>query len=275
MTVTKVRRLVNPSPARRRMSPAQIAIFGTPAQKAALKKGKRSAGAASPRHRKASARSSRNPATMITLGLVNPQPVRKAAKTTMARTKKRTTAKHRTTKRRSNPHTKTHTKRRNGTTKIYVKRNSRRRSRNPEILSGMTAGQSGKAILAGLVGVYATKTLTPMITSMLPSMGGSPLVSAVISGIIAYGGGMVIGKQDSALGRGFTFGGLMQAGSTALNSMLPSNPITLSGLGDFHPASFSVPQNPIMAAAQQRIAAAQVMAPTGGVRKGAGVGAWA
>jgi len=153
--------------------------------------------------------------------------------------------------RRSNPHRAHRRNRRNGT-KVYVIRKNRRGARrNPEVF-GLTGSSAGKAILAGLVGVYATKTVTPMVANVVPQIGSSNIMAALISGIVAWGGGYFVSKWDKTAGAGFMFGGLMQAGSQLLNSIVPANPLSLSGLGDFQPASFPVPQNPIRAAAMAR-----------------------
>jgi hypothetical protein len=145
---------------------------------------------------------------------------------------------------RSNPH-RTHARarrrsantRRRNSTKVYVIRRNRRgvARRNPEMF-GMSGATAGKAILAGLVGVYATKTVTPMVANVVPQVGSSNIMAALISGIVAWGGGYLVGKWDKTAGAGFMFGGLMQAGSQLLNSIVPTNPLSLSGLGDFAPA---------------------------------------
>lgn len=268
MTVTKVRRLVNPY-----------------RPKARTKR----------RVARPKAKVKRNPASIITLGLVNPHKpatrrkvkrvkhihikvnptkVRKGkTKMTAAKKKafvarmKRARAKNPSTRRRRTRRATTHaaaprrrrtaraanprrqrTSRKNGTRIYVMKRNGTRRRvgrRNPEMF-GMRGTESGKAILAGLVGVYATKTVGPMVANAIPSLGGSPIISAIISAAVAWGGGMLIGKSlGKTYGEGFMFGGLMQAGSQLLNLVVPANPLALSGLGDFVPAQFPVPQNPI------------------------------
>lgn len=162
----------------------------------------------------------------------------------------------------SNPRRRRSSNRRRNSTKVYVIRKNRRsgRRRNPEMF-GMNGATAGKAILAGLVGVYATKTVTPMVANVLPSVGSSSIISALVSGVIAWGGGMLVGKYDKTLGAGFMFGGLMQAGSQLLNTFITPNPLSLSGLGDFAPAMFAVPENPIRRAAMMR---AQGMLPAAG-----------
>jgi len=167
----------------------------------------------------------------------------------------------------------TNARRRNSTRVYVIKKNRRRmngRRRNPEIL-GMRGAEAGKAILSGLVGVYATKQISPIVANAIPSVGSSPIFTAIIQAAVAYGGGMLISKWDKGAGQGFMFGGLMQAGSSLLNLVVSPNPLSLSGLGDFQPASFAVPQNPIMAAARQRAIA--VAAPAAGAPAGAGMGA--
>lgn len=270
MTVTRVKRLVNPrrGAGKKRMSDKQIRHFGTKAQRAGLKRRSAAKRATRPVRKAVAHRRTANPASLITLGLVNPHKARKG-KTTVAKTKKRrailkaprTANPHRSyarTKRRAS------TKRRSNGTRVYItRRNGRRRGgakRNPAVF-GMTGSAAGKAILAGLVGVYATKTVTPMVAGAIPSVGGSAVVSALISGVVAWGGGMLLSKWDKTAGEGFMFGGLMQAGSQLLNLVVPANPLALSGLGDWAGASFPVPQNPIMAAARMR---AQGMLPAPG-----------
>ena len=168
----------------------------------------------------------------------------------------------------------TNARRRNSTRVYVIKKNRRRTSgrmarRNPEMF-GMRGAEAGKAILSGLVGVYATKQISPIVANAIPSIGASPVFTAIIQAAVAYGGGMLIGKWDKGAGQGFTFGGLMQAGSSLLNLVVSPNPLSLSGLGDFQAASFTVPQNPIMAAARQRAIAA---ATPVGAPAGAGMGA--
>jgi hypothetical protein len=84
-------------------------------------------------------------------------------------------------------------------------------------------------------------------------------------------------KGDPVLGDAVLFGGLMQAGSVALNSFLPSvgGVIGLQGLGmgvgDIVSGRFPVPQNPIMAG-QRQMSIAAPAAPAGAPTP-AGVGA--
>lgn len=157
--------------------------------------------------------------------------------------------------------------RKRNSTKVYViRKNSRRGAarRNPEMF-GMSGSSAGKAILAGLVGVYATKTVTPMVANIAPQIASSNIMAALVSGIVAWGGGFLVAKWDKTAGAGFMFGGLMQAGSQLLNSIVPTNPLSLSGLGDFAPGGpvglFPV-MNPIRAAAMAR-AQGMLPPPTG------------
>lgn len=159
-------------------------------------------------------------------------------------------------------------RRRRNSTKVYVIRKNRHRNgrrvgrRNPEVF-GLTGVNAGKAILSGLVGVYAAKTITPMLASAIPSVGSSSIMGAVISAVVAWGGGALVAKYDKTMGAGFMFGGLMQAGSQLLNMFVTPNPLSLSGLGDFAPGMFAVPENPIRRAAMQRAMVA-APAPAGG-----------
>ncbi len=253
MTIKKVRRLVNPTRragTKKKLSDKQIKHFGTRAQKAGLKRRRTLARKSVKRAVKKTVRVI-NPANLITLGLLNPQRRTKkrrkvtarASNPTRRRKVRRTTSVATANPRRARRRSK-------NPTRIYVTRRSTRRvngrKRNPEVF-GMRGADAGKAILAGLVGVYATKTITPMVAQAVPQISGSPILTALISGVVAWGGGMLVGKWDKRAGEGFMFGGLMQAGSSLLNVIVPTNPLSLSGLGDFAPARFPVPQNPITA----------------------------
>lgn len=286
MTITRIKRLANPrhvkrnAKAKRKLSPKQIRIFGTKAQKDALKRKRTIARAGSSRRKV-------NPAHVLTLGILNPNsPERSKRKTTKGKNKSMATKKQlaalrkaRAAKKRSSHSTRNPrrhrravmhasnprrraSKRRNST-KIYVlpRKHNRRhngRRRNPDVF-GLKGMQAGKAILAGLVGVYATKTITPMVATAVPQVGSSPIFSAILSAVIAWGGGALITKWDKTIGEGFMFGGFMQAGSQLLNLVVPSNPISLSGLGDWvsiSPTGFPVPSNDIMRAMLARQGAA-------------------
>jgi len=238
---TKAKRRRNP---RRKLSAKQIKFFGTKRQRAALK-----------RRRPAKRRTARkNPALLVTLGAVNPQRRRKS---TMAkrRRKSRNPRRRRTTlavapvrrrrrrvvARRSNP-----IRRRRA---VSV----RRRRRNPMPSLGGTKAFSGeglKMIAGGLVGVTATKFIANMVPAAVKAPLGTfgPVVANGIGAFIAgYIGNRFLG---GAFGSGILFGGLMQTGSTLINTVSPGlkfgeYPIGISGLGDLVPGSFTVPQNPL------------------------------
>jgi len=237
---TKAKRRRNP---RRKLTAKQVKFFGTKRQRAALK-----------RRRPAKRRTARkNPALLVTLGAVNPQRRRKS---TMAkrRRKSRNPRRRRTTlavapvrrrrrrvARRSNP--------------IGRRRavSYRRRRRNPMPSLGGTKAFSGeglKMIAGGLVGVTATKFIANMVPAAVKAPLGTfgPVVANGIGAFIAgYIGNRFLG---GAFGSGILFGGLMQTGSTLINTVSPGlkfgeYPIGISGLGDLVPGSFTVPQNPL------------------------------
>jgi hypothetical protein len=104
-----------------------------------------------------------------------------------------------------------------------------------------------KMIGGGLLGVTATKMIPSYIPSSLTSSFGSGgFMAVLISGASAWAAGFVAGKIDKELGEAVLFGGLMQTGSVALNTFLPSIGGQFS-LGDLVNGNFVVPQNPIMA----------------------------
>ena len=273
MFVAKVKRVVNPHHAKKRKAAAKKTKRRV-MRKANGQFVKKTARRAKKISKRKVWRS--NPAQLLTLGLAglaNPHKPRKRRNKGMATKKaKRKSPKRvaaakkaaRTRKRRmiakSNPH-KTHrrrsaprktSRRRKNSTRVIVmapRRKNGRRHRNPELFGQhLSMGQAAKMVAAGLVGVTATKLVVPMIPGGLTS---SPIGAAIASIIVAIGGGWLIGKWDKSAGSGFAFGGLMQAGSIMLN-MIPVPGVSqfalsgVRGVGDFVPASFPVPQTPIL-----------------------------
>lgn len=243
---TKAKRRRNP---RRKLTAKQIKFFGTKAQRAALKR-RRKPAAKRNTHRRRSAR--KNPALLVTLGAVNPQRRRKS---TMAKRRRKSNPRRRRTTlavapvrrrrrrvaRRSNP-----IRRRRAVS-------YRRRRRNPMPSLGGTRAFSGeglKMIAGGLVGVTATKFIANMLPAAIKAPLGTfgPVVANGIGAFIAgYIGNRFLG---GSFGSGILFGGLMQTGSTLINTISPGlkfgdYPIGISGLGELVPGQFSVPQNPL------------------------------
>ena len=118
---------------------------------------------------------------------------------------------------------------------------------------------------------------------MLPAgiASSSPFMSVIVSAGVAIGAGMLVKslvKSDPTLGDAVMFGGLMQAGSVALNSFLPSVGTVIglqglgNGMGDLVAGRFPVPQNPIMAGAQMALPAPAVT-PAAAHAAASGVGA--
>lgn len=177
-----------------------------------------------------------NPATLLTLGAVNPQPRRKS----VARRKRRNSTTTRRRRRTRNP-------RRVAVRTVRRRRVSRRR-RNPAVF-GSRLGSSGslQMIFGGLLGVTAAK----MLPTFLPaSFVATPIMRILATGVSAYVASMVAGKMMSGpFADSVMFGGLMQTGSVALNTFVPSigRQIGLAGMGDLVPGAFPVPQNPILA----------------------------
>lgn len=300
------------NPKRRRNMTLKLA-FGTKRQRAAAKASlsrKRS----NPKRRVAKRRVARrtravnpvrrrrrsNPAHILSLGLINPRP-------STGRTKKRrknTVAKTRVRRRRSaksNPR-----RRRRNTVKVIVRRrrrhasasNPRRRKarrsnpsrrrvgarrgrRNPNMFGRSMSGfEAVKAIGGGLAGVAITKAIPNMLPASLVS--SSPFMATITSVVVAVGAGMLakaILKSDPIIGDSIMFGGLMQAGSVALNSFLPSVGTIIglqglgNGMGDIVPGRFPVPMNPIMAGQQAMLPPPSVSPAAAHAASAAGVGA--
>ena len=134
---------------------------------------------------------------------------------------------------------------------VVVARNRRRTRRNPSLFGASLGSKQSLMILgggfAGLIGAKFIPTLLPTsLTGSIGSSNGGRFVLTLASALaVAWAAGKFVGPQ---FGDGALFGGLIQAGSVALNAFLPSVYSSLGiGLGDLLPGSFAVPQNPIRA----------------------------
>ena len=292
MVVSKVTRVSNPRKTKRRnpkrkrnLTLKQKLAFGTKRQRAAAKAAlsrKRN-----PKRKKVSVHRKRsNPAHLVTLGLVNPRPRRKSRKANPKRRKVTNMAKARKTRKRrvaANPKRRRRNsvkvivrhKRRTSNPRRYKRSNPRRR--NPQLFGRQaTAFELTKAIAGGLAGVAITKAVPNFLPASITS--GNAFVNVAVSAAVAVGAGMLVKslvKSDPTLGDAVMFGGLMQAGSVALNSFLPQVGTYIglhglgNGMGDLVAGRFPVPMNPI-SAGQQLLAAASVPV---GAHAGSGVGA--
>lgn len=279
----RVRR--NTAGRRRKLSPKQIAIFGTPRQKAALKASRKRKRAAGGTFRNRRTRR-RNSALVVTLGAapglagLNPRRRRRknVARTkrrrrtnrrsvTTHRRRRRSTNRRRYNRRRAhNPRRRRYNRRRRNRVVVihaprrrrrYNRRHARRRNRrharynrrrNPSIMGlPLTSKGALKLIGGGLLGVAAVKFLPSLVPAgLIPS--GSPYIGVLVTGVAAVVSGWLIGKVDKELGDGATFGGLMVAGSQLINALAPGlsiGGVPIGGLGDLMPGQFVVPQNPL------------------------------
>ncbi len=266
---------------RRKLSAKQIKFFGTPGQKAALKR-KRSRGAAPRKHKRRSnpvrrvvvakralpARASSRAVAARAAGVArraNPKRRRRnppSARAISVRRKRKNPAlvltlgtvnPRRKAMKRRRRHTGVSRRRRSNPTRVVVRarsrksngrRHHRRSSRNPNVFGhSMSPTQTGMAIAGGLVGVTAAK----LVAGMLPASLSSPIVkigAALVTAIVSQGLG---NKMKPGFGDAMMFGGLMQTGSLVLSAYLPSvgNQIGLNGMGDLVPGRFTIPQNPL------------------------------
>lgn len=192
-----------------------------------------------PKHRRR--RRTSNPGLMVTLGpaLANPRKRRKIH--AMEKPKRRRRAVARANPRRRRTYV-AHRRRSNPVARHHRRRAVSYRRRNPGMFG--TTKNMAVEVGGGLVGVTATK----MITSMLPSgLTSSPLMRVVTSIAVAFGAGKVaemMSGKGSQFAKGVMFGGLMQAGSVALNAFLPSLGATI-GLAGLAPSSgYVLPEMP-------------------------------
>ncbi len=216
-------------------------------------------------HKKARARPNRrsvNPVYLMTLGpMINPKRSSTMAKKTKKKNKK-------SYAHRSKPNSYARKNKKNSKSRPLtnarvaafakshglkvVSKKSNRRSRNP-LASSISLSRPSGIVQAGvgvLVGVAATKAITAALPSNVTS---SALYSTFAAAAIAAGVWWVGSFINPEFGAAAGLGGIAEAGSIALNAFLPSIGSTLAlsgrGQGDFVPARYAVPQNPILDAA--------------------------
>lgn len=101
-------------------------------------------------------------------------------------------------------------------------------------------------IAGGLLGVTAAKVIPNMLPTQLTA---SPILRLLVTGGSAWAASLLAGKVFSGpFADAVFFGGLMQTGSIALNTFVPSIGARVGlagGMGDLVPGTFPVPQNPI------------------------------
>ena len=212
--------------------------------------------AANPRKRKRKATAKRrrsNPGPyLLTMSPVGNPQRKKRRKTSMAKQRRKASAKGRS--RKSNP-----TRRR----RVARKGNHRPRSRNPMDSSLLKKG-------AGVfIGFSAAKKIPPMLGA---SMNSSPMMSllstAITAGVVAW-----VTKKfiPGPIAEGALWGGVGGVINQAWNSFAPSSIVGYAGVGDFVRGGFPLPQGPV----RFPTAIAPAMTPTGSqVNVGAFGSAW-
>lgn len=260
MVKQRVTRLSNPRK-RRKTSTAKRNKSGQFVRRRKVN-GSRRKVAARAKPRKRVTRKRRSNPVLITLGAINPRP-KKRGKTKMARRRRSRKANStvvRRRRRRANPvsvaprRRRRYTRRRrvsNPVSRRRVHRRSRRvhrRRRNPSVFGRSVASVGAvEMILGGLVGVTAAKIIPTYVPVQFLS---SPILRILVTGASAWVASMLVGKVRPGMADAVMFGGLMQAGSVALNAFVPSigGQIGLNGgrgMGDLVEGHFVVPQNPL------------------------------
>jgi len=112
----------------------------------------------------------------------------------------------------------------------------------------LTGKNALQLVGGGLVGVAAAKFLPTLLPPN--QFTSNNLGRVVVTGISAFAAGWLAGRVSPTFGGAVLFGGLMQTGSVALNTLLPNFtiggvPIGLNGMGELMPGQFAVPQNPL------------------------------
>jgi NAD(P)H-hydrate repair Nnr-like enzyme with NAD(P)H-hydrate dehydratase domain len=120
----------------------------------------------------------------------------------------------------------------------------RRRSRNPAFFgSQVSAVKMAEYVGAGLVGVTVNRAITAALPASITSNNIFAILASAGIAIAQWWLGSMLSKD---LGSAFGFGGLMNAANTALNTFIPSvgSVVSLGRVGDFVPATFSIPPQP-------------------------------
>jgi hypothetical protein len=123
----------------------------------------------------------------------------------------------------------------------------RRKARNPHFFgSQVSPVKMGEYVAAGLVGLAINRAIVAALPASITSNNIFATLAAAGIGLAQWWLGSMASKD---LGSAFGFGGLLNAGSTALNTFIPSvgSYVSLSGTrgtGDFVPATFTIPPQP-------------------------------
>ena len=242
--------IANPARRRRNMSPKQIKFFGTPAQKAGLK---RSRAAARHRSRTRPAAKRRNFGEIVSLSLGAANPARRKVKK-MAQTKRRAKRvnRARSTPRRNRRRTRNPVVRhRRRTSPVAVTRRHRRRRSNPVMHHRRRSSRRNP------LGQGGTQTLIEGV-AILSGLLGSKYVAQLVlgtsnTGILGYGANLVVGgigawgigsaMKKPKLGQSFFVGSVIEVIIRALEDYTPFGTyVSGMGVGDYFASNFVNPQ---------------------------------
>ena len=299
-TTRRVRVVGNPArrrrPNRRRrnarhMSAKQIKYFGTPAQKAALKRS-RSAKRASPKRSNATrrhkrhtrrTRARRNIGEILSLTLGNPPKARKARKgrktkgATMAATHKRRRRRVENTggprRRRRTYHARHRRRTMNAAT---PRRTYRRRRRSNSRRSHRRRGNAGSSMGFGGLLMNALWTVgggvaTSVVTQMVLGASNQGVMGYLGNAATAFGLSFIASKlmKQPQIGKAILAGGALQITLRAINDYTPYGSLTAKlGMGDYMVSNWVTPQRYVdpLHSAQVQIPpgwAPQIAAPAG------------
>ena len=275
LAVRRKRRLSNPGRRRRKMSPKQIAIFGTKRQKAALrasrgrkrhrnvsirkakKRGhiqvgndlypRRSYGFARKRIKARSKRRKKNVGSILVATIPGMNPGRKRRKKkSMARRRRRArrnpgirrrrhVRRHYSRRRRRNPGVRTRTVVR------YRTRGRRHHRRGHRRNPGLSMGGD----LSQVLGIVAGATVNSFAMGFVPAGFSTGIPGYIASAVIAVLQGQIVGKalRKPAFGKQMTIGGLTYTAIKVINDFFPTLSLGLHGLGAIAPSGgFFSPQ---------------------------------
>ena len=126
----------------------------------------------------------------------------------------------------------------------HRRRNGRRRRSNPAFFgASVTPVKMAEYVLAGLVGATVNRAIVAALPVSVTSNNIFATLASLGIAVAQWIGGSMVSKD---LGSAFGFGALLTTANTAINTFIPSvgSYVSLSGMGDFVPATFTIPPQP-------------------------------
>lgn len=181
---------------------------------------------------------------LLTLGPLNPKKTRRSAVASKARPKRKSgqSAAARNHKKKS-------VAKRNSPTFVMMPQKNRKKGKRNPVFFGTSVSPAKMAMLVGggLVGVAVNRMVLPMLPATVT---GNNIAATAAAVAIAAAEWWAFSFLDKEFGAAAGFGGLMNAGSQALNAFIPSVGSVVAlrggrrGVADLVPGGFTIPENP-------------------------------